>query len=186
MKNSQIVIFYIIVYITGKDKQYHMSWDSWFGHNVELSRLVMEFISSPRNLYNVEMVNKITMQDVTTTMVVRCSMFGGSRQYRCIQLLQKLMMKRAIYPPSPLRLIRLVNGKRCKFCNNDANQNVRTMTGVYTTSSRLAIEQGPFKVTSDPKPRQIRGLLGLFACYPCMTEARPPVVSKNWSYPCLT
>lgn len=144
----------------------------------------MDFISSPRDLYNVAMINKVTMQALTTRMVVRCAMFGGTRQYKCMQMLQKLMVKHSIYPPTPLRLVRLVNGKRCEFCNNESPRGQNNLHRYFNTSK--AIQCGPFHITENPKPRQIRGSLGLFACYPCMTQVRHQSISGGWSYPCLT
>lgn len=149
-----------------------------------MSGLVMDFISSPRDLYNVAMINKVTMQALTTRMVVRCAMFGGTRQYKCMQMLQKLMVKHSIYPPTPLRLVRLVNGKRCEFCNNESPRGQNNLHRYFNTSK--AIRCGPFRITENPKPRQIRGSLGLFACYPCMTQVRHQSISGGWSYPCLT
>lgn len=181
---SQIVTFFDFLIFTGKKQGRPLTWDSWFGSNVELSGLVMDFISSPKDLYNVAMINKVTMRALTTTMVVRCAMFGGTRQYKCIQMLQKLMAKHSIYPPSPLRLIRLVNGKRCEFCNNESPRRQNDLHRYFNTTK--AIQCGPFRITENPKPRQIRGSLGLFACYPCMTQVRHRSISGRWSYPCLT
>lgn len=144
----------------------------------------MEYISDPRDLYNVGMLNKITMSAVTTKMVVECSMQKGGRAYKCMQRLHKLMSKRAIYPPSPLRLLRLANGKRCEFCNNVIPPKQHVPWERFTAKRFVGI--GPFNLGNNPKPRQVRGNFPLFACYPCMTVKRPPSISKKWPYPCLT
>ena len=80
----------------------YLSVRSWFGTNVELSRQVMDFVASPRELYNITWLSKATREAVTTEMVVWCSMHAGGRPYQCMQILNKLMKPKAVYPPSAL------------------------------------------------------------------------------------
>ena len=91
----------------------------WFGSNLELTRRVMEYIQHPKDLYRVSMLSKTSREAVTVEIVVRCAMMHGGKAYDTMKNIHYLMNKRAIYPPSPLRLLRLIFGKRCEFCNNE-------------------------------------------------------------------
>ena len=145
----------------------------------------MDYIACPRELYKIAWLSKATMAAVTTEMVVRCAMHAGGRSYQCMQILNKLMEPRAIYPPSALRLLRLVNGKRCEFCNNEVPKSNRAPWDHFIQPS-IVKKFGPFPVRTNPKPAQVRRSLGLFACYICLSEYRPPSISKSWPFPCLT
>lgn len=145
----------------------------------------MDYIASPRELYKIAWLSKATKAAVTTEMVVRCSMHAGGRSYQCMQILNKLIEPRAIYPPSALRLLRLVNGKRCEFCNNQVLENNQAPWDHFIRPS-IVKKFGPFPVGTNPKPAQVRRSLGLHACYNCLTEYRPPSISKSWPFPCLT
>ena len=60
-----------------------------------------------------------TLRDaVTTPMVVKSAMIqGGGGARDCMRTINDLMVRQEIHVPSPLRLLRLVNCKRCEFCN---------------------------------------------------------------------
>lgn len=82
--------------------------------DVDILVHIMSFLG-PRELFNVAFSCKALMQHVTVPMVVKASVEGKAlnRMFR----LNTLMSKKSIYVPSPLRLLRLANGKRCEFCN---------------------------------------------------------------------
>ena len=98
-------------------------------HNIALPldalSMVMEFLS-PRELFNVAFTCKTLKKLVTTKMVVRSASIGGWH------MRHKLMSVHAKHRPSPLRLLRLANGKKCEFCSKaDVNIILHTFRGVY-------------------------------------------------------
>jgi len=76
---------------------------------------VMEFLP-PRSLYNIALTCKSLREMVTTKMVVQSALIHGGHAKKTMEELYKLMKNQSIYPPSPLRLLRLANGKTCEFC----------------------------------------------------------------------
>lgn len=78
---------------------------------------VMTFVG-PRELYRMAFTCKTLRNAVTTPMVVKSAMIqGGGGARDCMKAINDLMARSAIHGPSPLRLLRLVNCKRCEFCN---------------------------------------------------------------------
>ena len=166
----------------------------WFGSNLELTRRVMEYIQHPKDLYRISMLSKTSREAVTVEIVVRCAMTHGGKAYDTMKNIHYLMNKRAIYPPSPLRLLRLIFGKRCEFCNNEITKlhpgqesfidmmNDRDFFQKYNRHNRSK----PCSIGLNPHPRIVRKNFGVFACYRCMTEKRPQHVTQNRPYPCLT
>ena len=78
---------------------------------------VMAFVG-PRELYRMAFTCKTLRDAVTTPLVVKSAMIqGGGGARDCMKAINDLMARQAIHIPSPLRLLRLVNGKRCEFCN---------------------------------------------------------------------
>lgn len=93
--------------------------------------LVMEFLS-PRQLYNLSFCCKTLRGFITTKIVVRSALIHGGHAKKTMTELYELMSTRAIHVPSPLRLLRLVNGKRCEFCCSKAVHHVRAKLGVFS------------------------------------------------------
>lgn len=83
--------------------------------DVDAMATVMEFIC-PRSLFNVALTCKSLLARVTTTMVVRSALIHGNNTKKTFEELYKLMKNHSIHPPSPLRLLRLANGRKCEFC----------------------------------------------------------------------
>ena len=165
-----------------------LSVERWFGCNVELSRHVLQYIPADiRQLYSIAMMNKVLMESITVEIAVRCAMLEGGSSYENVTILQKLMRKRAIYPPSGLRILRICNGKRCEFCNNRQVNPFKTFAfHQHMNDTGFLASRGPFRLSSNPRPRRVRPSCGLFACQVCMTTARPPSISRSWPYPCIT
>lgn len=168
---------------------------NWFGSNLELTRRVMEYIQDPKDLYKVALLTKSTQRAITVEIVVRCAMFHGGKAYRTIEIMYSLMAKRAIYPPSPLRLLRLIFGKRCEFCNNDPVLRQNESSYFFpryckeakgNRLKRLSGKKNERRKRFNPCPRIVRRNFGLFSCYPCMMEMRQQCVSSNRPYPCIT
>mmetsp|Transcript_55974 Transcript_55974/g.135422 ORF Transcript_55974/g.135422 Transcript_55974/m.135422 type:complete len:167 (+) Transcript_55974:244-744(+) len=90
----------------------------------------MEFLS-PRQLYNVSLTCKSLWKLVTTEIVVKSALIHGGHARRTMEELYQLMSQHSIHVPSPLRLLRLANGKRCKFCCGEKVNFVRPGLGVF-------------------------------------------------------
>mmetsp|Transcript_35725 Transcript_35725/g.86453 ORF Transcript_35725/g.86453 Transcript_35725/m.86453 type:complete len:571 (-) Transcript_35725:2069-3781(-) len=92
--------------------------------------LVMEFLS-PRQLYNLAFSCKTLRGFITTPLVVRSALIHGGHAKQTMKELYDLMSEQSMHAPSPLRLLRLVNGKRCEFCNTCQVHHVRPELGVF-------------------------------------------------------
>jgi hypothetical protein len=90
---------------------------------------VMEMLP-PRSLYNIALTCKSLRQMVTTKMVVSSALIHGGNAKKTIEELYALMSNHSMHVPSPLRLLRLANGKYCEFCPAKTNH-VRPGVGVF-------------------------------------------------------
>jgi hypothetical protein len=70
-----------------------------------------------KTLYNITMSSKEAMGLLRHEHVVRSALFQGGRTKTSVERLVPLIERRSIWIPSPIRMIRLVNGKRCERCN---------------------------------------------------------------------
>lgn len=95
-------------------KRHHREDTPYLG--VDALALVMDFLA-PRDLYRLAFTCKGLMSRVSTAQVVRSALFHGGRPRATIEDLVPLMENEQIHPASPLRLLRLVNAKRCECCN---------------------------------------------------------------------
>ena len=77
----------------------------------------MEYLGL-RDLFNMAFLSNTTKDLVTIEMVVRATLFRGGNAKKSLDELLPLIKDRSIYPPSPLRLLRLSCGKRCELCLN--------------------------------------------------------------------
>lgn len=78
-----------------------------------------------------------TMGAVTTPMVVKSAMIHGGHARKSMEELHALMSTRALHVPSPLRLLRISNGKVCEFCLQDKVNHLRPGTAVFACWSCL-------------------------------------------------
>jgi len=97
---------------------------------LEALSFVMEFLS-PRQLFNVAFTCKTLRDFISTKLVIRSALIHGGHAHQTMVELHKLMQNKALHIPSPLRLLRLVNGKRCKRCNQSKVNFVRPCVGVF-------------------------------------------------------
>ena len=75
---------------------------------------VMEMLP-PRSLYNTALTCKSLRQMVTTKMVVSSALIHGGNAKKTMEELYALMSNHSMHVPSPLRLLRLANGKIVNF-----------------------------------------------------------------------
>jgi hypothetical protein len=126
--------------------------------DVDAMATVMEFIC-PRSLFNVALTCKSLLARVTTTMVVRSALIHGNNTKKTFEELYKLMKNHSIHPPSPLRLLRLANGRKCEFC----------------------LENSVWSLYQDMN-------IGAFSCWNCLTKGEDPLTkafksSCYWANP---
>ena len=105
--------------------------------NEDALGLVMEFLG-PRELYRMALTCKTLRSKVTTRLVVRSAIMHGGHAATTVTELYNLMKNKSIHVPSPLRLLRLVNGKRCEWCNINKLNYVRPGFGVFLCRPCLA------------------------------------------------
>ena len=98
--------------------------------NEDAFSLVMEFLS-PRELFNTAFTCKGLRSKITTRVVVRSALIHGGYAKQIIEELHVLMSKESLFVPSPCRLLRLVNGKRCEFCSKNRVNHVHPGLGVF-------------------------------------------------------
>ena len=122
--------------------------------NVDAMVTVMEFLC-PRSLFNVALTCKSLLARVTTTMVVRSALIHGDNAKKTFEELYKLMKNHSIHPPSPLRLLRLANGRKCEFCQE------KSVLSLYQDMN-----------------------IGAFSCWNCLTKGEDPLTKafkSSWS-----
>ena len=79
----------------------------------------------PKELFNLVFLNQKVMELLTIETVMRSAMLAGVHAQETIEEIISLLDDGIIYPPSALRLLRLVNGIRCKICNKNLVNHVR-------------------------------------------------------------
>lgn len=103
---------------------------------------IMEYLA-PADLLKFCFLSKEMQSFVSIAAVVRSALLSGGNAKKTVDELFSLIQNKSIYPPSPLRLLRLVNGKVCEFCGKNKCQAVRKAYGVYacwhcTTKRRMS------------------------------------------------
>lgn len=125
--------------------------------NEDALSLVMEFLA-PKELYKMANTCKALRAAVSTRIVVRSAIMHGGNAKRTLSELYDLLKKDSIHMPSPLRLLRLVNGKQCEVCVtrkvNHANQGY----GIFLCASCLidGSEKHTVKITSARFRKSVR------------------------------
>jgi len=73
----------------------------------------MEYLA-PREMFRLALCSKELMNSVTTKMVVRSALLQEGQAKTIIQTIAPLIKNRSICVPTPLLLLRLLNGKQCE------------------------------------------------------------------------
>lgn len=92
--------------------------------------IVMAFLH-PRDLLHTAFTCKSLRDMVSTSMVIKSALVHGGHAKSTMEVLYALTFVYAIHIPSPLRLLRLVNGKVCEFCLNGKVNHARPGIGVF-------------------------------------------------------
>ena len=99
--------------------------------NEDALSLVLELLP-PRDLYAAALTCKSLRAKITVAIIVKSVLIQNGRGKQTLDELQKLLSDKSIHPPSALRLLRLVNGKRCEICNRSKVNHVRPGIGVFS------------------------------------------------------
>lgn len=135
-----------------------------YGENVQqhgfntLDALTMSVICSfldVKSLYRIAFCSKFLIGIVTHEHVVRSAMISGGNAKRTMTELSYLIKRQSIVIPSPLRLLRLTNGRYCEH-------------------GALQCENGEKKKVSHVRPGQ-----GIFLCWECLTKSTEKLGSNN-------
>lgn len=86
-----------------------------FLFNSDVASEIFSFLDI-RSLYNVTMASRLGMCLLRHEHVVRSAMMQGGHSKTNMERLFALIEKRCIWIPSPLRMLRLVNGRTCERC----------------------------------------------------------------------
>ena len=86
----------------------------------------------PRELLAVSEVNKALRHVIASDykLILDIGLTNGGRSKKSLENLLRLIRLQAIYIPTPLRLLRIINGVRCEFCNNGYTHYLRPNAGV--------------------------------------------------------
>lgn len=111
----------------------------------------------PRDLLRMSETSKALREYFTTAIIVTSAMIHGGHGATTIKELYKLMKDCSIHIPCPMRLLRLINGKRCEVCFRNKVNHVRPKTGVFACWICLTGEESSVFAsnhTSHALPRQ--------------------------------
>lgn len=84
-----------------------------------------------KSLYNITMSCKEGRNLLRHERVVRSALFQGGHAKTSMERLVPLIKRRCIWTPSPIRMLRLVNGKRCERCNQERVNLVSDSYGTF-------------------------------------------------------
>lgn len=121
---------------------------------VEALEYVVEFVT-PRELYSVMFCSKITKDAMSTSVIVKNALCNGnSYAKKSIENLLELMSQGSIYPPTNQRLVRMINVKRCEFCNVHRVNHIRVHFGVSICQRCLTLNSmTTLQITKPPQHR---------------------------------
>lgn len=90
--------------------------DSYFFANLDVAAIVFSFLDI-KSLLRLSLTNKTCLGLLQYEHVVRSALMQGGHAKKSMERLVRLIEQRCIWTPSPPRMLRLVNGKRCERCN---------------------------------------------------------------------
>eukprot|EP00957_Ditylum_brightwellii_P203513 15334953-Ditylum_brightwellii.AAC.1 len=96
----------------------------------------------PRDLLRISTTCTALRNSITIPLVVKSAMIKGGHARRTMDELYALHKRGSIHPTSPLRLLRLANGKRCEFCFIKRANFVKPGYGVFCCSACCTIGDG--------------------------------------------
>ena len=86
--------------------------------NGDVASIIYSFLDC-RELLNMACTSKLLIERLTYDHVIRSSMMHGGHAKTNVERLVSLAKDRRIHMPSPMRMLRVANGKRCEHCGCD-------------------------------------------------------------------
>ena len=74
--------------------------------------------------------SKMLVSSLSVEVVINSAMMAGGNAKATVEELQRLMLTGFIFPPSAIRLICLINGRRCEVCGVNRVKHVRKGFGI--------------------------------------------------------
>lgn len=105
--------------------------DTGLSLNEDALSLVLELLP-PRDLYAAALTCKSLRAKITVAITVKSVLIQNGRGKQTLDELKKLLCAKSIHPPSALRLLRLVNGRRCEICNRSKVNHIRPGIGIFS------------------------------------------------------
>jgi len=124
--------------------------------------IVLEFLA-PKELMSMAFTCKGLRSKISTRLVCRCALMHSDFAGRTIHELYILMKRKAIHVPSPLRLLRLINGKRCECCQREKVNFIRNQGfGVFfcwdcVKASTAKLNTATQRVQRNPRYAELLG-----------------------------
>lgn len=107
---------------------------------------IMKYVDL-KTLYSMAFSSKQFMEVLLVRAVVRAALMKGGRAKMSFDRLYKLLLRNAIWPPSPFRLLRIACGIRCEVCNQAGVSCVHETYGLFVCGSCIASNQAIFERT---------------------------------------
>ena len=92
----------------------------------ELITNIMLYLDDSQDVYNFSKCAKFIRNAVTAQVVVRSAVMAGGKSRHALACIMLHVQNKSIHTPSVLRLLRLVNGKRCERMNSCYGYNLVT------------------------------------------------------------
>ena len=74
--------------------------------------------------------SKMLVSSLSVEVVINSAMMAGGNAKATVEELQRLMLTGFIFPPSAIRLLCLINGRRCEVCGVNRVKHVRKGFGI--------------------------------------------------------
>ena len=84
----------------------------------------------PRDLYMFVFSSKMLVSSLSVEVVINSAIMAGGNAKATVEELQRLMLTGSIFPPSAIRLLCLINGRRCEICGVNRVKHVRKGFGI--------------------------------------------------------
>ena len=94
----------------------------------------------PQELFNMSNTCKYLRSQITLPLVIKSAlMCKNGNVHKTMDVMLELMTDKSIWIPSPLRLLRLINGRRCEFCNTKKTTYIRKLFGVFACGECMSL-----------------------------------------------
>lgn len=140
--------------------------------NRDLMGEIVEYLDTETILFVVPVIAKVIGPHISYEHALRCAMNKGKGKRR-VQQITNLIQKGCIYPPSPMRILRLSAGRRCEVCNRTRTCDVNDMGLFFCRSCTLErVAEVKLKGESAKTKFLIRATMDEESCAKIVTETK--------------